>query len=306
METAAKGLARRVGMSYEEVKVESHNLLHLYAKTLDRVVRGTGTASRLDKLLSSVSVQGEAYGALHKLQQMLALTASPRDEKHREPIAREFFREMITASSEVVYTMLTVLEKTYDIINTAIAHSTLIENLVTEPLVLKAPRPGSNLSKYMASQILKQVNKRQRMERNTKPLIKDMLSRMMAEAIAETGEERFLAELEEREGRFSFTEEQLLRTVDVPKASIGLLIVGSIVWPHESYLRYPASPEAARLSFGDAARQGKRRLGSGHYSDDVGAIKYIRELSAHAEKVTTLLYINYKDGFFFPDWAEAA
>ena len=305
METAAKGFARRVGMSYDDVKVEGHNLLHLYAKTLDRVVKGTETASRLDKLLSRLSVQGEAYNTLDQLQHMLALTASPRDEKHRETVAREFFGEMMTASPEVVKTLLTVLEKTYGIVDTAISNSTLIENLVTKPLVLRVPRSGRKVARYMASQVLKQVNNRQRMKRNVRLLLQDVLPRMMADAIGETGEERFLAELKEREGKFSFTKEQLLRPVDGPKASIGLLIVGSIVWPHESYPRYPASPEAARLNFGDAARQGKRRLGSQHYSDSVGAIKYIRELSAHAERVTTLLYENYTDGFFFPDWADA-
>ena len=183
METAAKGLARRVGMSYEDIKVERHNLLHLYAKTLDLVVSGTDTASRLDKLLSRLSVQGEAYNTLDKLQHMLALTASPIDEKHRETIAREFFAEMMTASPEVVKTLLTVLEKTYDIVDTAISNSTLIENLVTKPLVLRAPRSGRKVARHMASQILKQVDNRQRMKRDVSLLLQDVVPRMMAEVI---------------------------------------------------------------------------------------------------------------------------
>lgn len=293
METAAKGFARRVGISYEEVKVDIHNLLHVYAKTLDKIVRGTGTASRLDKLLARFSVRGEAYNTLNELQHLLALSASPRDEEYQKEVARKFFIDMGKASPDVVDTMLTVLEKAYHIIDTEISNSTLIDNLVTRPLMLNVPRSSKNLARRMSSEILRRIRRRQRLKVKVRLLLEDVVPKMMESAIGEIGEERFLMELQKKGGKFSFEKEELLRVVKIPKASVGILIVGSIAWPHASYTRYPAPPGSAKDGLS----------GSEHYSDDVGAIRHIRRIAAHAEEIATLLYTHYKDGFFFPDWA---
>ena len=301
METAAKGVARRATkMSYGDVKAEGHQLLHLYAKTLDEVVRGTGTASRMDKLLARLSVRGEAYSILNELQLLLALSASPKDEEYQKEVARKFFSDMGTASPETIDDLLTVLETAYDIIDAGVNNSDLVNSLVTKPLVLKVPPSSKNLARIMSSRILRNIQKRKSFKRNVRLLLQDIVPRMMENAISGIGERRFLAGLQAKQGEFSFTKEQLLGSVKIPKASVGILIIGSIAWPHGSYTRYPAKPGAPQDAV-QAARDGS--LGSEHYTDTVGAIRHIRRIAAHAHEVATLLHTHYEDGFFFPDWA---
>ena len=299
MEAVIKGFGRRVGMSHESIKHEGHNLLHLYANILDKVVKDTGTASYLDKLFSDLSHEGEVSDVLAQLQKLLALSES----KPREDAAKNFYSEMLIAPPEVVDALLTILKKQYDLIDTEVNNPTMIENMTGKPFKLSTHDSGKGIRAYAAQEIIGQITTRQKMEPSQVALFKEIVPRIIAGFIDTIGEESFVAEIKANEGRFSLEKERLIRVLDVPKASIGMLIVGSLVWPHESNPRYPASPEGACRSYKKAAPD--RQLGYEHYTEDIGVIKYIRNLSIQAEKVTTLLHESYQDGFLFPDWAAA-
>ena len=59
-------------------------------------------------------------------------------------------------------------------------------------------------------------------------------------------------------------------------AFIKVFLVGGLVWPHYISARYPA-PSNAPTSPQEAAQRGK--FGTQHYTDEIGVIRYIRELS---------------------------
>ena len=76
-----------------------------------------------------------------------------------------------------------------------------------------------------------------------------------------------------------------------------MLVVSGLVWPHESYTRYPAPPEAINLSFLDAVATGQ--VGSGHYSPAVGVIAYIREISNLVVRITGTLKKIHGAGYLY-------
>ena len=297
MEAAVKGLARWVGLPHKDVRVEGHNLLHLYAKVLDRVVRVTGTAPHVDQMLSEFSAPGEAYDALARLDQFLDLTASPRNAGEE---ARKFFRDMMAASPEVAGTFLTILEKTYEVIDAGVIEPVMLRDLIGKPFVLTVPPSGKHIAAYMAEQLIGQITQRRKLEYDEILMLKDLVPRIVAYHIDAMGDDQFLAELRANHGKFHVTKDQVLGGFSIPKACMGLLVIGSLVWPHQSPPRYPADPKFAHLTPQQAAQQDQ--LGAGHYSSDLGVIKYIRELAGHADKVAMLLNDNYNEGLFFPDW----
>ena len=303
MEIAVKGFAMSVGFSHKDVSKERHNILHLYADILDHTAQQTETAPNLNKMLADLKTNGEAYDVLAELKKILQLSASPSDAEFQEETAGKFFGDMLTAPSETVHELLRVLEKTYTEVDAGLNNPKLIESFTGKPFVLKTPSSGKFTAVSFARQIISQITKRHRMKKEHLLMLNKVIPRIAENIIAQKGEEGFTSELEESGGIFSFSKGQILRMLDIPKACIGMLVVGSIVWPHESYLRYPAHPDYMQESYADAAAatvRGKRQVGAGHYTDAIGAIKYVRELAAQAEKVTTLLYEGYKDGFLCP------
>ena len=109
------------------------------------------------------------------------------------------------------------------------------------------------------------------------------------------------AELKANKGKpykFDFDGHQLVeQAIGIPHmllANLGLLIVGSLVWAHESYPRYPAEPDAPD-SIEQAARE--RKLGVKHYTDEMGVIRHIKPLTAKADKTIRLLKSGYKAGY---------
>ena len=82
-------------------------------------------------------------------------------------------------------------------------------------------------------------------------------------------------------------------------ADLGILSIGALVWPHESYPRYPADPNAPNSLF-DAAKKsegGKRMLGTQHYSEQLGVICHIRRLTKECKNTTSLLQESFNQGW---------
>ena len=261
MEIAVKGFALGVGFSHEEITHERHNILHLYADILNRITRQTETAPDLDKMLAGLKTKGEAYDTLTELKRILQLSASPSDAEFQEETAGKFFGDMLTAPSETVHELLRVLEKTYTEVDAGLNNPKLIESFTGKPFVLKTPSSGKFTAVLFTQKILGQITRRHRMKREHLLMFNKVIPRIAENIIAQKGEEGFTSELEKSGGIFSFNREQILRMLDIPKASIGMLVVGSIVWPHESYLRYPAHPDYMQKSYADAAAEIVKRNG---------------------------------------------
>ena len=73
---------------------------------------------------------------------------------------------------------------------------------------------------------------------------------------------------------------------------VKMYLLLEITWAHQNFVRYPAHPAATNLSAQEAANQDVWMMGIGfnHYSDDIGAIHYVKDLARIArETVEELL-----------------
>ncbi len=296
MELAVKGLARWIGFSHEAVKVEGHNVLRLYAKINERIINATGTARYADQMLAGLSKPSESFDVVSKLDELLDLSARPQVADAR---ARQFYRDIMTISPEVAYSLLLTLEKQYEIVDNGLSEPAL-ENLFDRDFHLSIPPSGKYISSYVAQQMIGQLTKRQKLGQEQILILKELVPQIAAYTISIVGKEQFLAELKARRGKFKVTRDEVTRLFDIPKSSMGLPIVGSLVWPHESPSRYPAPPRFDDLTPAAAAQRGQ--FGAGDYSADLGVIRYIKEIAAHARKITDMLNSAYYQGVFFPDW----
>ena len=300
-EAATKGLARVTGKSHEQVY--GHNNLMLFTEVLNQVVAATETAPYIDSLLSEQVAKGGPYDTVAILRDMLRRTASPKRGKIQEEIAETFFANMLTASPEIVGRLLELPSKLDNTINAELNNPDLIAAITGKPYTLKPPYFSKNLANSLAQKLLAQIVKRLSPRRHfSEPqlqLLHKAVPRIIANVIASKGEEQFLLELKASDGQYLFHQEEMMGFFSPIKAFMGLLIVGAIVWPHESFPRYAASPNAPE-TIEEAVRPdgGKgRQLGSRHYTDDVGVIKHISELSTQAERITATLKESYDAGF---------
>lgn len=298
MEAGAKGIARGAGLTHREVY--GHNNLRLFIRVVHEAVKVTETATHIDNLLAKHIVKGESYNTVGQLHEILKLTTSQRDTGNQEKEAKEFFESMLTVPPQAVAIMLKLLK---DLDSTVEAFVNYWAPKVTStPFVLKAPPSNKGLTTAIFLQLLTQIAPYLRgLSKAELFLARKLIRQLVANAIAAKGEEQFRSELAATGWHYSISRNEVAKTLDLPVAFLGMLTVGGLVWPHESYTRYVASPQKTPLTFEQAAK--KRQLGVGYYSETVGVIKYIRELSVRAEKIITLLEDSYKAGYLFPDWA---
>ena len=119
---------------------------------------------------------------------------------------------------------------------------------------------------------------------------------------AEYTEEQIWQWLTAQGGKLSFNANQiepgLARFFDMESVLAGILILGTLVWPHESYPRYLAPPDAPDSLEKAVQRTSKgRELGTRHYTEQFGVIKYIKPLAAEAQNTTALLKRCFDSGY---------
>ena len=302
MEAGAKGIARGTGLTHREVR--GHNNLHLFIRVVHEAVKVPETATHIDNLLAKHSVKGESYSPVGQLHAVLKRTTPQRDAGDQEKEAEEFFESMLTVPSKDVAIMLKLLKDLEGMVEAFV--NRWAPKVAGSPFVLKAPPSSKDLTTAISQQLVTQITHRLRSLSKTESfLARKPIRQLVAAAIAAKGEEQFRSELAATGWRYSISRNEVAKSLDVPVAFMGMLIVGGLVWPHESYPRYVAPSRKTPLTFEQAAKKvaKNRRLGVGDYSEAVGVIKYIRELSARAEKITILLEDSYKAGYLFPDWA---
>ncbi len=302
MEASIKGLARWVGLRHSEVRVESHNIIHLYAKVLRRIAENRENEADVNQMLSSLSVPGEAYDVLKELRELLDLTNAPSkaDEK-----AKRFFEELAIASPMVTKNLLAALKKQYKVLDTGVSNLVMLKGLISKPFKIRVPLSNQDVVTEFSNLVVNQVVRRCKkggiiMKGAEISMLRRRLAQMARQQVNSIGIEGFRREIEICNGEIRVSPSLIFEMFDVPKAAIGIIIVGSLVWPHESYLRYPIDPAFAHLSLEEAASE--RKLGTRHYTDELGAITYIRDLAVEAQRVANLLERIREAGLPLPSW----
>lgn len=304
MEAAAKGIARGAGKSHDEV--HGHDYINLFLSAMDKMVTALDAMPYMNNVFSSIKIDGKSYNAAEQIQRMIALSGKPRDAGTREQEARNFFEKMLVASPEEVEKLLALMSSIDDSIDKTLNDDALGQAMTSAPFTLNlshavatAAATAVAANTQLDAQVTRRMKKRNQsqMERIHR---RKITYRALLNMITAEGVEQFRSGVESSGGKFHFPKENIVRLYDGSKAFVRLLLVGGLVWPHESYPRYPASPDAAGKTFEEAAKE--RQLGAQHYSDAVGVIRHIQELSVQAEKAVHMLSERYQAGALFPDW----
>ena len=297
MEMATKGLARASGVPHRELQTEiGHNNLFLFTKIIEIVIDSMEDYKRINDVLGCSYREGKNYDVAKHIQNVLTATASPRHAKDKDAkqYAREIFDSGKKMTPDEVKFMLDSFDRITGIMRVPSPVQGLIRKITSEPVNVRRPVSGSNWMDDIVVQATQQLSSR--IGAQADPAAVTLLQDI-ARSIP-TSEEDMTAELEENNGRFYFDGDQLIEEMtgmlSMMSANMGLLIIGSLVWAHESYPRYPADPDAPD-SIELAVKQ--RQLGTKHYANDMGVIRHIKPLIARADRTIRSLKKGYKAGY---------
>lgn len=298
MEAASKGLASGVGESHAKIRKSGHNNVNLLISVLDTIEKDTQAAPYIDSLFAGMHVKGKPYNTVEQIQNMHVLSGRPENTEERKKDAEKFFEDMLRASAETVEATLNLVTNMDSIFDAPLTSSTLVSRITSAPFRLKMPPSNDDLGRTLGLQIHAEVVRRMRGYKNTRTQLlymRGLVIKMMTGMIEIMGAERFRLDVEKAGNQYLFTKENLARVYDTSKAYMRLLLIGSLVWPHESYPRYVAPPGNDR--FEATPKQG---LGTRHYTEAVGVIRHIKDITAEAQRMTTILEERYASGALFP------
>ena len=299
MEMAAKGLARASGIPHGELRLAyGHNNLFLLVKVTQLVIESMDAHKQIDDVLARFYQEGKDYDSARHIQRILEATASPKraQEYGSKQYAAEVFASAKRMPPEEVKSLLSLFDQTISLTRISSRTANAVREL-KDTLSFRIPAPDVNWTDQIVEQTTQQLFGRTslRPDPATVALVRDVARRTPLT-------EDVLAELKANRGktlRYDFDGGRFVEETtgiwDMLSANLGLLIIGSMVWAHESYSRYPAEPDSPD-SIEQAARE--RKLGVKHYTDDMGVIRHIRPLTARAERTIKLLKNGYKAGFF--------
>ena len=296
MEMATKGLARASGISHSELRKEiKHNNLFLFVKIVEIVVDSLDGYEQINEVLACFYQEGKNYDSAKHIQDVLAATASPGNLQTSElkKYARKIFDSGMKMPPEEVKSLVDSFDRAIRLMQVSSQAKNLIRKLLATPIYLQTPAPEVNWMDDIINQVHQQLVGRVGASPNPAAvaLVKD-LARNIATR------EEITAELKANNGKFCFDGDQFVKvTIGIPGmllANLGLLIIGSLVWAHESYPRYPAEPDAP-----DSIEQavGERKLGVKHYTNNMGVIRNIKPLTDKAAKTISLLKSANEAGF---------
>ena len=297
MEMATKGLARASGVPHRELRTEiGHNNLFLFTKIIEIVIDSMEGYKQINDVLGCFYQEGRNYDVARHIQDVLAATASPRQAKDEDAkqYAGEIFDSGKKMTPDEVKFMLDSFDRITGVMKVPSPVQGLIREITSEPVNVRRPASGSNWMDEIVVQATQQLSSR--IGAQADPAAVGLLQDI-ARSIP-TSEEEMTAELEENNGRFYFDGDQLIEgmtgMLNMMSANMGLLIIGSLVWAHESYPRYPADPDAPD-SIELAVKQ--RKLGTKHYTKEMGVIRHIKPLTVRADKTIRYLKRGYKAGY---------
>ncbi len=308
METAAKGIAIGAGVSHDEVRKHSHDYPYLFFLLMEKVITESNGIQYANELLAPYYAGQGGYNVEVALGNMLTLTSSPKKRglsKAQKESAETFFDVLLQFPPEAVEMMLTRLAKLNQSTQKALAKEGPIAKFTKEPFVLEPSRSDGSFVQSVYKQLVEQSRERpggRKLSKAETDLLRRLAGRVEANLDAEYTGDQIWEWLEEQGGKFSFDASQtspaLKSFFDMQSVLAGILIIGSLVWPHESYPRYPAPPDASD-SLEEAAQRTRRgrSLGTRHYTEELGVIKHIKPLTAQSRNTARLLKKCYDHGF---------
>lgn len=308
MEDATKGIARAAGISHDDLREHSHNYPYLFFLLLDTIITDSDGIQYSNELLSPYYANQEEYDAKTRLGNMINLTSSPSNKnltKTQREAAEQFFDALLRFPPEGVEIMLTQLDELNKKLRQVLDKEGPIARFTKEPFVVKPSRSDGSFMQSVYRQLLEQARQRPGGRKLSKPeteLLQRMAKQTEANLIAQYGEEQIWECLEGQGGRLTVNTSEispgLNRFFDMQSVLAGILILGSLVWPHESYPRYPAPPDAPDSLNEAAKRTGRwRSMGTKHYTEELGVIQHIKSLTIQAKKTTVLLKTCYDNGY---------
>ena len=254
----------------------------------------------ISEVLAGFQREGTNYDSAKHIQNVLEATASPRRARAlgSEQYASEVFTSGMRMPPEEVKFMLDSFDRIASGMQVPPQATRLLRKLTAEPIYFQLPTSAVNWTDDIVRQAAEQLHSRiGRRSNRAEVAFLQSIARSFSD---QEGIEAALRANEGKPYRFDFDGHQWVeRAIGIPQmllANLGLLIVGSLVWVHESYPRYPAEPDAPD-SIEQAARE--RKLGVKHYTDEMGVIKHIKPLTAKADMTIRLLKNGYKAGYLF-------
>lgn len=315
MEDAAKGMARAAGVSHDDLRKHSHDYPYLFFLVLDTIITESDGIQYANELLSPHYANQQEYDAKTHLGNMLNLTSSPRNKdltKQQRQAAEQFFDALLQFPPEGVKRMLDGLAELNRKLQQTLRKEGPIDRFTREPFVLKPSRTDGGFAQSIFRQLLEQGQGRpggRKLSGEETKLLQRLAKQIEENFSADYGEEQLWEWVQERGGKITVNANDispgLNRFFDMQTVLAGILIVGSLVWPHESYPRYPA-PSDAPVSLEDAAkRNGRwRSMGTRHYTQELGVIKHIKPLAVQTKKTIVLLKRCYDDGYMLTAFAK--
>ena len=290
MEKVIKGIHLSVGASYEEIEGHKHDTLASFL-ALNRLIAGTDFVPFAWKKL----FEPEIFENLSIVHQSSISGNQRKPKKLRQELEREYqeifrifgsrsiseegariFRSRLaTLSPQMVGVMLDTQGRVRELLTSA----------TSKPFKLASVPPEADLVGWLMREIMPQVYSRLP-KKNWRKLSESEISifKMFIDAIGE-------AKLREALQEPTQTSVELHFKWIV--AYLNLYILGAISWPHAVSTRYPTSPKGPSDP-ADAARE--NRMGSQHYSDEIGALAHVGTLAREAEWTTKVLISCRREG----------
>ncbi len=308
METAAKGLSIGAGVSHDVVRKHSHDYPHLFFFLAQKIIVESDGIQYANELLAPFYTGQGQYDVQAQLGGMLNLTSSPRNKnlnKTQQQEAEKFFDALLQFPPEGVEIMLEKLAELNQKMRQALNKGGPIAEFIREPFVLEPSRSEGSFAQSIFRQLIVQARMRpgsRKLSHAEMDLLERLARQTEANLRAEYTEEQIWEWLDAQGGKLSVNANQvepgLTRFFDMQSVLAGILILGSLVWPHESYPRYPAPPDAPdSLSKAVQRTGGWRNMGTKHYTEELGVIKHIKPLAAQAKNTTTSLKRCYDSGY---------
>ena len=302
MEAATKGFARNAGLPHDKLRDWSHNNLNLFLWCVDAIIESAEITEHIRNIFSTEPHGEGESDVIMQLKSLLEKTADPQKAKElgkeKEDIAREYFAFVLTLPPEGVATLLRLMDRVQDRVTEQRETSEpIIAKMTQVPVSVQELSPEANIVTTLTPQIILHCHRRMpdaKLTGEKLNFIRKLTRQILLNAIKDVGETRFRADLKANKGRIYLDNNQIMAgSFDVPMAIMGVFILGTVVWPHESYSRYPAPPGAPD-DFRLAAAPRKRKIGIKHYSEDLGVISHIQELAGRAQGLAESLLKAYK------------
>ena len=296
MEMGTKALAIASGIPPRDLKSKvRHNNLFLLVKVTQLAVESFGGYDLVSKVLGRFRREGKRYDSAKHIRDVLAVTLPPADHAATGPqeYAKAAYASALRMSPDEVRYMLDVFDRTVarPIVDSSFERLAL--QLLRKPLVFRRSPSGVTWTEGIFDQATEQLE--MRTPRRADPNFSAYLRRLARDLAAHV-EEPDWDSLPDEEIRYDGR--PLVRTTlgirDMILANLGLLTIGSLVWGHESYPRYPADEDAPD-SIVEAVRNSK--LGVKHYTQEMGVICHITSVFQGADQTIRLLKSGYEAGF---------